>query len=148
MSNVQKTVKTGNVTFASSAPLVLITGPCQLESADHALMIARTMAEACAASGAGYVFKGSFDKANRTSLSGKRGLGIDKGLEVLARVKAEIGCPVLTDIHSEAQCGPVAEVCDILQIPAILCRQTDQLLAAGETKATVNIKKGHFIARL
>ncbi|MEM6465836.1 MAG: 3-deoxy-8-phosphooctulonate synthase [Pseudomonadota bacterium] len=146
MSNVQKTVKTGNVTFASSAPLVLIAGPCQLESADHALMIARTMAEACAAAGAGYVFKGSFDKANRTSLSGKRGLGIDEGLEVLARVKAEIGCPVLTDIHSEAQCRPVAKVCDILQIPAFLCRQTDLLLAAGETGAVINIKKGQFLA--
>ncbi|WP_420859689.1 3-deoxy-8-phosphooctulonate synthase [Marivivens marinus] len=141
-----KHVQIGGLTVANDLPLCVIAGPCQLESRDHALMIARTMAEACAAAGAQYVFKGSFDKANRTSLSGKRGLGIDEGLAVLQAVKDEIGCPVLTDIHSEAQCAPVAEVADILQIPAFLCRQTDLLLAAGETGAVINVKKGQFLA--
>lgn len=139
-------VTTGAVTFGNDRPLTVIAGPCQLESRDHALMIAERMAEACAAAGAGYVFKASYDKANRTSLSGRRGLGLDAGLEVLAAVKAEIGCPVLTDIHTEAQCAPVAEIADILQIPAFLCRQTDLLLAAGTTGAAINIKKGQFLA--
>lgn len=141
-----KHVQIGGLTVANDLPLCVIAGPCQLESRDHALMIARTMADACAAAGAQYVFKGSFDKANRTSLWGKRGLGIDEGLAVLQAVKDEIGCPVLTDIHSEAQCAPVAEVADILQIPAFLCRQTDLLLAAGETGAVINVKKGQFLA--
>jgi 2-dehydro-3-deoxyphosphooctonate aldolase (KDO 8-P synthase) len=139
-------VTAGRVTFSNDLPLVVIAGPCQLESRDHALMIADHMARACAHAGAGYVFKASYDKANRTSLSGKRGLGMDKGLEVLAAVKSEIGCPVLTDIHAPEQCAPVAEVCDILQIPAFLSRQTDLLVAAGETGAVVNVKKGQFLA--
>jgi 2-dehydro-3-deoxyphosphooctonate aldolase (KDO 8-P synthase) len=141
-----KTVETGATAFGNDLPLTVIAGPCQLESRDHALMIARSMAEACAAVGAGYVFKGSYDKANRTSLSGKRGLGMDEGLAVLDAVKSEIGCPVLTDVHGPDQCAPVAQVCDILQIPAFLCRQTDLLLAAGETGATINVKKGQFLA--
>ena len=141
-----KTVETGATAFGNDLPLTVIAGPCQLESRDHALMIARTMAEACAAAGAGYVFKGSYDKANRTSLSGKRGLGMDEGLAVLQAVKDEIGCPVLTDVHGPDHCAPVAQVCDILQIPAFLCRQTDLLLAAGETGATINVKKGQFLA--
>jgi len=139
-------VETGPVSFGNDRPLTVIAGPCQLESLDHALMIAGTMAEICAKAGAGYVFKASYDKANRTSLSGTRGLGMGVGLEVLARVKAEIGCPVLTDVHAPDQCAPVAEVCDILQIPAFLSRQTDLLVAAGETGAIVNIKKGQFLA--
>ncbi len=139
-------VETGPVSFGNDRPLTVIAGPCQLESLDHALMIAGTMAEICAKAGAGYVFKASYDKANRTSLSGMRGLGMEAGLEVLARVKAEIGCPVLTDVHAPDQCAPVAEVCDILQIPAFLSRQTDLLVAAGETGAIVNIKKGQFLA--
>src|SRR6056297_3858351 len=139
-------VETGPVSFGNDRPLTVIAGPCQLESLDHALMIASTMAEICAKAGAGYVFKASYDKANRTSLSGMRGLGMEAGLEVLARVKAEIGCPVLTDVHAPDQCAPVAEVCDILQIPAFLSRQTDLLVAAGETGAVVNIKKGQFLA--
>jgi 2-dehydro-3-deoxyphosphooctonate aldolase (KDO 8-P synthase) len=139
-------VETGPVSFGNDRPLTVIAGPCQLESLDHALMIAGTMAEICAKAGAGYVFKASYDKANRTSLSGTRGLGMEVGLEVLARVKAEIGCPVLTDVHAPDQCAPVAEVCDILQIPAFLSRQTDLLVAAGETGAVVNIKKGQFLA--
>ena len=141
-----KTVSVGKVSFSNDAPLVLIAGPCQLESLDHALMIAEQMAAACANVGAGYVFKASYDKANRTSISGKRGLGIDKGLEVLAEVKSRIGCPVLTDVHTEAQCAQAGEVVDILQIPAYLCRQTDLLLAAGNTGAVVNVKKGQFLA--
>ncbi|QQA42360.1 3-deoxy-8-phosphooctulonate synthase [Pelagovum pacificum] len=141
-----KDVQVGNVTFGNDRPLTVIAGPCQLESRDHALMIGEAMQKACAAVGAGYVFKASYDKANRTSLKGKRGLGMDEGLEVLAAVKSELGVPVLTDIHSEAQCAPVAEVVDIMQIPAFLCRQTDLLLAAGKTGAVINIKKGQFLA--
>ena len=141
-----KTVDAGTACFGNDLPLTVIAGPCQLESRDHALTIARAMAEACAAAGAGYVFKGSYDKANRTSLSGKRGLGMDEGLAVLEAVKAEIGCPVLTDVHGPDHCAPVAAVCDILQIPAFLCRQTDLLLAAGETGAAINVKKGQFLA--
>ncbi|WP_284261990.1 3-deoxy-8-phosphooctulonate synthase [Roseicyclus amphidinii] len=139
-------VETGPVAFGNDIPLTVIAGPCQLEGRDHALMIARAMAEACAAVGAGFVFKASYDKANRTSLSGKRGLGMDEGLAILADIKAELGCPVLTDVHGPEHCAPAAEVCDIIQIPAFLCRQTDLLLAAGETGAAVNIKKGQFLA--
>lgn len=141
-----KQVQIGDLTVSNDNPLTVIAGPCQLETLDHALMIGRAMKAACAAAGAGYVFKASFDKANRTSLSGKRGTGMDAGLDILAQVKDQLGVPVLTDIHSEAQCAPVAEVVDILQIPAFLCRQTDLLLAAGETGAVVNIKKGQFLA--
>lgn len=141
-----KHVSVADLTIGNDRPLTIIAGPCQLESADHAQMIAGQMKQACDAVGAGYVFKASYDKANRTSLSGKRGLGMDEGLKVLQGVKDSIGVPVLTDIHSEAQCGPVAEVADILQIPAFLCRQTDLLLAAGETGAVINVKKGQFLA--
>jgi 2-dehydro-3-deoxyphosphooctonate aldolase (KDO 8-P synthase) len=141
-----KTVPIGSVTAGNDLPLVVIAGPCQLESLDHALMIAQAMAKACADAGAGYIFKASYDKANRTSLSGVRGLGIDEGLSVLAKVKAEIGCPVLTDVHTAEQCAVAAEVADIIQIPAFLCRQTDMLLAAGNSGAVVNIKKGQFLA--
>ncbi|MBY6091653.1 3-deoxy-8-phosphooctulonate synthase [Maritimibacter alkaliphilus] len=141
-----KTVEIGALSVGNDAPLTVIAGPCQLESADHAHMIAGTMKEICAAHGAQFIFKGSYDKANRTSLSGKRGLGMDKGLEVLAGVKEKFGVPVLTDIHSEAQCVPVAEVVDVMQIPAFLCRQTDLLIAAGETGAAINVKKGQFLA--
>lgn len=141
-----KTIALGSVEISNDAPLVVIAGPCQLEGRDHALMIAEKMAAACAEVGAGYVFKASYDKANRTSVGGKRGLGMDAGLEVLSQVKAEIGCPVLTDVHAPEQCAPVAEVVDILQIPAFLCRQTDLLVAAGQTGAVINIKKGQFLA--
>ncbi len=141
-----KQVQIGKITTGNDQPLTVIAGPCQLESADHAQMIAGRMAEICARSGAQFVFKASFDKANRTSLSGKRGVGIDAGLKILQGVKEQFGCPVLTDIHSEAQCAPVAEVVDILQIPAFLCRQTDLLIAAGETGAVINVKKGQFLA--
>jgi 2-dehydro-3-deoxyphosphooctonate aldolase (KDO 8-P synthase) len=139
-------VRLGAVTVGNDRPLTVIAGPCQLESLDHALMIAGRMKRICDLAGAGYVFKASFDKANRTSLSGKRGLGIDAGLKVLAEVKRQVGVPVLTDVHSEAQCGPVAAVVDVLQIPAFLSRQTDLLLAAGETGRAINVKKGQFLA--
>ncbi|MEY8829485.1 3-deoxy-8-phosphooctulonate synthase [Sedimentitalea sp. XS_ASV28] len=134
------------LTVGNDCPLTIIAGPCQLESADHAQMIAGRMKEACEAAGAQYVFKASYDKANRTSLAGKRGLGIDAGLGVLADIKTSIGVPVLTDVHTEAQCAPAAEAVDILQIPAFLCRQTDMLLAAGNTGAAINVKKGQFLA--
>ena len=139
-------VSVGKLTVGNSQPLTLIAGPCQLESADHAQMIAGVMKEACDKAGAQYVFKGSFDKANRTSLNAAPPLGIDKGLDVLASVKSAIGVPVLTDIHEKEQCAPVAEVADVLQIPAFLCRQTALLLAAGETGAVINVKKGQFLA--
>ncbi|NQY60688.1 3-deoxy-8-phosphooctulonate synthase [Cognatishimia sp.] len=141
-----KHVSVGDLTIANDQPLTVIAGPCQLESLDHAQMIAGKMKEACDAAGAQYVFKASYDKANRTSVSGKRGLGIDEGLKVLGAVKNAIGVPVLTDIHTEEQCASVAEVVDIMQIPAFLCRQTDLLVAAGKTGAVINIKKGQFLA--
>src|SRR5690606_29291669 len=116
-------------------PLTIIAGPCQLETLDHALMIAEEMAEICAGVGAGYVFKASYDKANRTSLADRRGVGIDAGLKMLEAVRTRIGCPVLTDVHDAAQAVAAAEVVDVIQIPAFLCRQTDLLLAAGRTGA-------------
>ncbi|MGF1445647.1 MAG: 3-deoxy-8-phosphooctulonate synthase [Pikeienuella sp.] len=134
------------VVFANDRPVALIAGPCQAEGVQQSLDIAGVLAEICAAEEIGYVFKASFDKANRTSLSGKRGPGLETGLAALAGVRREIGCPVLTDIHLPEQCAPVAEVVDILQIPAFLCRQTDLLLAAGATGAAINIKKGQFLA--
>lgn len=146
MNAEQKTVTIGDVVIGDGGPLTLIAGPCQLEGLDHALMIASAMAKATAAAGVGYVFKASYDKANRTSLKGKRGVGMDAGLEILSKVKAEIGCPVLTDVHEPHQCAPVAEAVDVLQIPAYLCRQTDLLIAAGKTGAAVNVKKGQFLA--
>lgn len=139
-------VQAGNVTFGNDLPLVLIAGPCQLETLDHALMIAEQLADACAASGAGFVFKASYDKANRTSLGGRRGVGMQDGLRMLEDVRARIGCPVLTDIHDAEQAKTAGAVVDIIQVPAFLSRQTDLLLAAGESGAVVNIKKGQFLA--
>ncbi|WP_127112727.1 3-deoxy-8-phosphooctulonate synthase [Shimia sediminis] len=141
-----KHIEIGGLTTGNDLPLTLIAGPCQLESVDHAQMIAGTLKEACDKAGAQYIFKGSFDKANRTSLSAAPALGLDAGLKVLQSVKDTLGVPVLTDIHDAAQCAPVAEVCDVLQIPAFLCRQTALLLAAGETGAVINVKKGQFLA--
>ncbi|WP_134725942.1 3-deoxy-8-phosphooctulonate synthase [Paracoccus luteus] len=135
-----------DVTFGNDLPLVLIAGPCQLETLDHAVAIAEVLAAACARAGAGFVFKASYDKANRTSLAGRRGVGIDEGLAMLAAVRDRIGCPVLTDVHDGAQALRAAEVADIIQIPAFLSRQTDLLLAAGQTGAVVNVKKGQFLA--
>ncbi|NJM82017.1 MAG: 3-deoxy-8-phosphooctulonate synthase [Tabrizicola sp.] len=138
-------VTIGGLTVGNDRPLLVIAGPCQLESLDHAQMIAGRMAEACAAAGAHFVFKASYDKANRTSLKGRRGLGMKEGLTVLAAVRS-MGFPVLTDVHDIAQAKEAATVVDVIQIPAFLCRQTDLLLAAGETGAVVNIKKGQFLA--
>lgn len=142
----QTTVKIGDILVGGGNPIMLITGPCQLESLEHARMMASGIAEACAPSGTKFVFKASYDKANRSSLGTERGLGMAKGLEILARIREEFGCPVLTDVHEPGHCAPASEVCDVLQIPAFLCRQTDLLLAAGETGRTINIKKGQFLA--
>lgn len=141
-----KDVAVGPITVGNNRPLTVIAGPCALEGRDHALMIATAMAEVCEAAGAEFVFKASYDKANRTSLTGKRGVGMEAGLDILADVKAQIGCPVLTDVHAPEQCSRVAQAVDILQIPAFLSRQTDLLVAAGETGAVINIKKGQFLA--
>ena len=141
-----KSVDVGNASFGNGKPFVLISGPCQLEGLDHARMLAERLVEITSALGIGYVFKASFDKANRSSLQGRRGTGMDEGLTILSKIRAEFGCPVLTDIHERDQCAPAAEAVDILQIPAFLCRQTDLLLAAGETGAAINVKKGQFLA--
>jgi len=140
-----KDVSIGGLTVSNDRPLLVIAGPCQLESLDHAQMIAGVMRDACQAAGAQFVFKASYDKANRTSLSGRRGMGMDAGLAVLATIRAS-GIPVLTDIHDIVQAREAATVVDVIQIPAFLCRQTDLLVAAGETGAVVNIKKGQFLA--
>ena len=141
-----KNVPIRSLIVGNDQPLTVIAGPCQLESLDHAMMIAGQMKEACDAAGAQYVFKGSYDKANRTSINAKPALGLEKGLQVLQSVKDTLGIPVLTDIHEADHCEPVAAVCDILQIPAFLCRQTSLLLAAGRTGAVINVKKGQFLA--
>ncbi len=141
-----KHVQVGDLTIANDRPLTVIAGPCQLQSADHAQMIAGAMKETCDAAGAQYVFKSSFDKANRTSALSSRGPGIDAGLKILSDLRDAIGVPVLTDVHNEAQCAPAAEAVDILQIPAFLSRQTDMLLAAGNSGAAINVKKGQFLA--
>ncbi|CUH85012.1 3-deoxy-8-phosphooctulonate synthase [Thalassovita mediterranea] len=141
-----KTVTVGDINIGGSNPVAFITGPCQLESLDHARMMAEKIAEACAPTGTQFIFKASYDKANRSSISTKRGLGMEEGLKILGQIKEEFGVPILTDVHDAAQCAPAAEVCDILQIPAFLCRQTDLLLAAGKTGAAINVKKGQFLA--
>lgn len=141
-----KHIRIRDLSCGNDLPLVVIAGPCQLETLDHALMIGERMAAACAKAGAGFVFKASYDKANRTSLSGRRGVGIDEGLEMLATVRDRLGCPVLTDVHDAEQVTRAAQVVDVIQIPAFLSRQTDLLLAAGKTGAVVNIKKGQFLA--
>jgi len=146
MMDAARQVTVGNVTFDNSGPVAFILGPCQMESRAHALEMAAAIAEITAAAGVKAVFKASYDKANRTSLGGARGIGMSKALEVFAEIKAIHGCPVLTDVHESAHCAPVAEVCDILQIPAFLCRQTDLLIAAAATGRTINIKKGQFLA--
>ena len=140
-----KDVSVGGLHVGNTQPLLVIAGPCQLESLDHAQAIAGAMAEACKAAGAQYVFKASYDKANRTSLGGRRGMGIEAGLAVLEAIRAS-GTPVLTDVHDAGQAREVGRLVDVIQIPAFLCRQTDLLLAAGESGAVVNIKKGQFLA--
>ena len=132
--------------IGGSNPIALIAGPCQLETLDHARMMAERIAEACAPTGTNFVFKASFDKANRTSINTERGMGLEAGLQVLGRIRDEFGIATTTDVHLPDHCAIAAEVCDILQIPAFLCRQTDLLVAAGETGRAVNIKKGQFLA--
>jgi 2-dehydro-3-deoxyphosphooctonate aldolase (KDO 8-P synthase) len=139
-------VSLGPVQFGNALPLTLIAGPCQMESRDHAFMMAEALKEMCGRLGMGLVYKSSFDKANRTSLKGRRGMGLEKSLAVFADIRKELGLPVLTDVHENAQCGEVASVVDILQIPAFLCRQTDLLIAAAKTGRVVNVKKGQFLA--
>lgn len=139
-------VTVGDIEIGGRAPFALITGPCQLESLDHARMMAGRIAEACAPTGTRFIFKASYDKANRSSIGTERGLGLDEGLTILSKIRDEFGCPVLTDVHDARQCGPVGEAVDVLQIPAFLCRQTDLLLAAGETGRAINVKKGQFLA--
>ncbi|WP_324763299.1 3-deoxy-8-phosphooctulonate synthase [Sinorhizobium meliloti] len=136
----------GQVVFSQKERLTLIAGPCQMESREHAFMIAGELVELCKSLGLGLVYKSSFDKANRTSLAGKRGIGLDKAMEVFADLKREFGFPVLTDVHTEEQCAAVAEIVDILQIPAFLSRQTDLLVAAAKTGRAINVKKGQFLA--
>ncbi|WP_283194664.1 3-deoxy-8-phosphooctulonate synthase [Rhizobium sp. AN80A] len=136
----------GRVVFSNSARLSLIAGPCQIESREHAFMVAGTLKELCDKLGIGLVYKSSFDKANRTSLSAQRGIGLEAGLEIFADLKKEFGFPVLTDVHSEEQCADVATVVDVLQIPAFLSRQTDLLVAAAKTGRAINVKKGQFLA--
>jgi 2-dehydro-3-deoxyphosphooctonate aldolase (KDO 8-P synthase) len=140
------TVKTGKVAFGNALPLSLIAGPCQMESRDHAFMMAGALKEICGRLGIGLVYKSSFDKANRTSIAGKRGMGLEKSLAVFADIRKELDLPVLTDVHENGQCAEVASVVDVLQIPAFLCRQTDLLIAAARTGRVVNVKKGQFLA--
>ncbi|HKM60961.1 MAG TPA: 3-deoxy-8-phosphooctulonate synthase [Acidisphaera sp.] len=146
MTNATKTVRVGAIEIANDRPLVLIAGPCQIESAAHALEVAHAVAEIARAAGMRAIFKSSYDKANRTSADAQRGVGMAAGLNILARIRAETGLPVLTDVHEAAHCAPAAAAVDVLQIPAFLCRQTDLLLAAGRTGRAVNVKKGQFLA--
>jgi len=139
-------VHIGNLTIGNDRPLALIAGPCALESRQHALEMSHALVELTAKLGIGLIYKTSFDKANRTSLSSSRGIGLEAGLPVLAEVRETYGCPVLTDVHLPEQCAPVAAAVDVLQIPAFLCRQTDLLLAAAATGRAINIKKGQFLA--
>ncbi len=139
-------VTVGSARFGNALPFALIAGPCALESRAHALEMAAALKEIAGRLGIGLVFKTSFDKANRTSAAGARGLGLDAALSIFADIRAAIGLPVLTDVHEAAQCARAAEVVDVLQIPAFLCRQTDLLVAAAETGRVVNVKKGQFLA--
>lgn len=142
----QQTVHVRGASFQNGTPFTLIAGPCQLESLDHARMLAEKIAAAADAVGKRFVFKGSFDKANRSSHTTARGPGIDEGLGILAAIGKEFGVPTITDVHDAAQCATVAEAVDILQIPAFLCRQTDLVVAAAETGAAIHVKKGQFMA--
>ncbi len=139
-------VQINGLTVGNDRPFVLIAGPCAIESRAHALEMGQALSEMAGKLGHGLIYKSSFDKANRTSLSSGRGIGMDEGLKILAEVRETYGCPVLTDVHAPEQCAPVAEAVDVLQIPAFLCRQTDLLVAAAETGRAINVKKGQFLA--
>jgi 2-dehydro-3-deoxyphosphooctonate aldolase (KDO 8-P synthase) len=146
MTEANRVVSVGGVTFSNDAPFSILAGPCALESRDHAMECASAIKEIADRLGIGLVYKTSFDKANRTSLKGGRGVGLDQALPIFAEIKEKFGVPVVTDVHAAEQCAPVAEVVDVLQIPAFLCRQTDLLIAAAATGAVVNVKKGQFLA--
>jgi 2-dehydro-3-deoxyphosphooctonate aldolase (KDO 8-P synthase) len=139
-------IKIGNTTFGNDLPFVLIAGPCQIESRDHAMEMAEALSYIASEMKIGFVYKSSFDKANRTSLSSKRGIGLASAIPILEEIRETFGCPVLTDVHTEEQCAVVGKYIDILQIPAFLCRQTDLLVAASKTGKVINIKKGQFLA--
>ena len=139
-------ITVGNITIGNDLPLVLIAGPCALESRAHAMEMSAALVEISDKLGVSLIYKTSFDKANRTSIDSPRGIGIEDGLPILADIREKRGCAVLTDVHLPEQCAPTAEAVDVLQIPAYLCRQTDLLAAAGETGAAINVKKGQFLA--
>ncbi len=139
-------IQIGSLTVANDRPLALIAGPCVMESREHALVTAGKLAEMCRKLNIGLIYKTSFDKANRTSGASPRGVGLEDALPVFAEIRERVGCPVLTDVHEASQCAAVAEVVDVLQIPAFLCRQTDLLVAAGKTGRAINVKKGQFLA--
>ena len=143
-----KTVSVQNIEIANNKPLALIAGPCQMESRDHAFDMCGALVEITGKLGLPFIYKSSFDKANRTSISGERGLGLEKALSVFADLKKEFGVPMITDVHTENQCAIIAETgaIDVLQIPAFLCRQTDLLVAAAKTGLAINVKKGQFLA--
>jgi 2-dehydro-3-deoxyphosphooctonate aldolase (KDO 8-P synthase) len=139
-------IKIGDILVGGGNPLAFILGPCQLESRDHAMFMAEKISKVCAPSSSSFIFKSSFDKANRSSIESARGVGIEEGLKILEEVKLTFTCPVITDIHTISQCAAASEVVDVLQIPAFLSRQTDLLIAAGETGKPINVKKGQFLA--
>ena len=141
-----KTVKCGKLNISNASPFTLIAGPCQLEDEKHALEVANELKKITKNLGIGLIYKTSFDKANRTSLKGKRGAGLEKSLPVFDKIRKDIGIPVLTDVHTIEQCKVVSEHVDVLQIPAFLCRQTDLLIAAAKTGKVINVKKGQFLA--
>lgn len=143
---MQNKIKIGNFEIGNELPLALLCGPCQIESKEHAIMIAEEMVKITKELGMNYIFKASFDKANRTSINGARGVGIEKGIETFQEIKERFGCPIVTDVHEVEQCAKIAPYVDMLQIPAFLCRQTDLVVAAAKTGKIVNVKKGQFLA--
>jgi 2-dehydro-3-deoxyphosphooctonate aldolase (KDO 8-P synthase) len=145
-TDAPRTIRAGGIEIGNDRPFVLIAGPCQIESRPHALEVAHALREIGQRTGVPIIYKSSFDKANRTSASAARGIGIDSGLQILSDVREATGLPVLTDVHTAAQCAVAAQAVDVLQIPAFLCRQTDLLVAAGETGRVINVKKGQFLA--
>tara|TARA_A100001037_G_scaffold304543_1_gene341665 strand:- start:1364 stop:2200 length:837 start_codon:yes stop_codon:yes gene_type:complete len=146
MTTAVRHVTVNGLTLGNDLPLTLIAGPCAMESRQHALDVSSRLSEITEALGVGFIYKTSFDKANRTSSTSPRGVGLEEALPVFSEIRTTVGCPVLTDVHNEAQCADLAEVVDVLQIPAFLCRQTDLLQAAARTGCVVNVKKGQFLA--
>lgn len=146
--NSKKDGENFEIQIANDLPFTLIAGPCQIESLDHTLFMVENLIKITSSLKIPFIFKSSFDKANRTSLYGKRGVGLEKSLEIFAKVKQEFGCPILTDVHNEAQCALIADYVDVIQIPALLCRQTDLLGSAAKTGKVINVKKGQFLSPL